>query len=225
MSAEEYHLAVDFRPVAGSRLGRGRHVEPHEIEALFRVCDASVQGHRDRAMLALLFGLGLRRSELVGLDLADVDLPSGRVIIRRGKGNRQRAAYLPEASSQGVSGWLRVRGSQDGPLLNPIRRGRPAESSRPREHIATDARLSSQTVYDSVRRLFRLAGVIPFSPHDARRTLIATLLDAGVDISTVARIVGHSQVTTTSRYDRRGERAIFEASRRVRIPSSAERFP
>jgi integrase len=217
MTAEAYRLAVDFRPVRGSRLGRGRHVEPHEIEALLCVCDASVRGHRDRAMLALLFGLGIRRSELVGLDIADIDLQSGRVTIRRGKGNRQRAAYLPEATLSEVAGWLRVRGDESGPLLNPIRRRRTDE------HIATDRRLSSQTVYDSVRRLFGLAGVSPFSPHDARRTLIANLLDAGVDISTVARVVGHSQVTTTSRYDRRGERAVFEASRRVRIPSSGGR--
>lgn len=210
MDADEYRRAVDVPPIRGHKIRRGRHVEREEIDALFRACDSSPRGRRDRAMLALLFGLGLRRSELVGLDVDDIGLAAGTVAIRHAKGGRERVEYLPRGLPSVLEAWLQVRGVEPGPLLNPVR-GRHVDAGR----------LTAQSVYDSVRRVFRRTDVEPFSPHDCRRTLIANLLDAGIDIVTVAKTVGHAQVTTTARYDRRGDRTLREASRRVQLPLDA----
>ncbi len=206
MSSDRYHRTVDVRPVPGTRTGRGRIVSRSEVRALFAACKPSAQGQRDRAMLALLFGLGMRRSELVKLEVSDLNLESGRITIE-GKGGRQRIEYLTTSGIRIVSQWLAARSANPGPFLNPV----------VRDQAVTGRPLSAQTIYDSIQRLSRAAGIKRFSPHDARRTFITNLLESGVDIVTIARTVGHASVTTTALYDRRGEDAVRAASRHVRL--------
>ena len=79
---------------------------------------------------------------------------------------------------------------------------------------------------DGLRRLRSLAdraGVAAFSPHDCRRSLAGDLLDAGVDLATVLAMLGHASPATTARYDRRGERAVRQASERVHVPYTGTR--
>lgn len=85
---ETYARVSDVENVKASSRKRGRAVEIHELEALFAVCskDPSPAGRRDAAMLAVLYGGGLRRSELCALDLADFDTASGGLTVRNGKG-------------------------------------------------------------------------------------------------------------------------------------------
>ena len=78
--------------------------------------------------------------------------------------------------------------------------------------------MSDQAVLGLVRRLARRAKIPMFSPHDLRRTFIGDMLDAGADIASVAALAGHSQVTTTTRYDRRGERARRRAAETIHVP-------
>jgi site-specific recombinase XerD len=101
-----------------------------------------------------------------------------------------------------------VRGTEQGPLFFAVNK-----AGRIVNH-----RLSDQAVYGVMRRRAAEAGVASFSPHDCRRTMIGDMLDAGVDISTVQQLAGHASVTTTARYDRRGEAVKRKASGSLNVP-------
>jgi integrase len=80
------------------------------------------------------------------------------------------------------------------------------------------ARLHPQTISDMIVRRARQTGLAKLTPHDLRRTTISDLLDAGVDLATVQKLVGHSNANTTARYDRRGERAKRAAAAKLHVP-------
>jgi len=210
MAAEAYQRAIHVRPVRGTRLPAGRALTAGEIRTLFRACaeDRRPAGVRDAALLAVLYGAGVRRAEAVQLDLADFDAESGSVRVRSGKGNRQRITYVQGLGALAVSVWIDLRGSEPGPLFVPIHRSGRIRLRRMRE----------QSVYDILRRRAQAAGVPPFSPHDLRRTFAGDLLDAGADISTVQQLLGHASVTTTQRYDRRGEATKRRAAALLHVP-------
>lgn len=209
MSAEDHANAIDVGPVRGSRVPRGRSLTPGEIDALVRNCgkDKGPAGVRDAAVIALCYTCGLRRAEVVAIDLDDFNQETGEVKVH-GKGNRERLVYLANGGLDAVRDWVVERGDAPGPLLYRIRKGGRVEADR----------LTEQAIYDLLRRRAKRAGVKDFSPHDCRRTLAGDLLDRGVDISTVSRMLGHAQIGTTARYDRRPEEAKKGAAKTIHIP-------
>ncbi len=78
--------------------------------------------------------------------------------------------------------------------------------------------MSAQAFYDALVNRARAAKVKEFSPHDLRRTFVSELLDVGADISNVQQLAGHASLTTTQRYDRRGEAAKRQAVSMVNLP-------
>lgn len=78
--------------------------------------------------------------------------------------------------------------------------------------------LTAQTVYDVLARRADQAGVKKFSPHDLRRTFAGDLLDAGADIVTVQKLMGHANANTTAGYDRRGPKAKRDAVNKLNVP-------
>lgn len=206
ISADAYQRIKETRSIRSQRLPKTRYIEPSEIRKLIDRCykDDRIQGARDCAVFALLFGLGLRRSELVGIDVTHIDKIKGTIRII-GKGNKERIAHLPHRSLEMLLYWLELLSVESGPIFVRIRSGGGV----------TNERLSDQAVYYLVKRWAVLAGVDGFSPHDLRGSFISYLLDHGEDISTVAAMAGHSSVTTTARYDRRGERKMRQAATKI----------
>jgi site-specific recombinase XerD len=209
MSTDSYFRAVDLEPIRGSRLPPGRAISRAELRALLEVCadDLTPRGARDAAMVAVLYGAGLRRQEAAALELAAVNLDE-RVVEVTGKGNRQRRVPLPAGAAEILAGWIQRRGPAPGALFLAVNRA-GALVGHP---------LTGQAVYQMIVRRARAAGVAYLSPHDLRRSFVSDLLDAGADLAVVQRMVGHSEVKTTARYDRRGDKATRGAAELIHIP-------
>ncbi len=200
----------DFRPVPGSREIAGRAVTRDELRQLFAHLASKTEplARRDAAAFSLLYGAGLRRSEASRTDVGSL---SARGVQVLGKGNKQRTVPLPPWARTTIDAWLDVRGMSPGALLVPIHTGRS---------IDLGGRISGGTLYLSVGRAIRRAGLLHFSPHDLRRSYIGDLLDREVDLVTVQHLVGHSDPKQTSRYDRRPERVREEGA--AKLPSPFE---
>ncbi|MBZ5587477.1 MAG: tyrosine recombinase XerC [Acidobacteriia bacterium] len=150
-------------------------------------------GRRDRALLELLYGSGLRASELVGLDLDDVDL-SRRLARVWGKGSRERIvpfgreaeralrAYLPDRAAWRAQGRDVVAGE---PLFVNQRGGRLSDRSLRR-------------ILDAA--VFRVAMATHIHPHTLRHAFATHLLEAGMDLRTIQELLGHASLSTTQRY-------------------------
>lgn len=201
--------AADMAPIRGELPARGRSLKERELRDLFRICqeDVSPAGVRDAAILAVLYGLGLRRSEVTALDTDNYNPEEGRILIR-GKGQKPRFGYLVEGVREPLGRWLRLRGISSGPLFLPITKG---------GHLVPK-RLTSEAVAGIVAKRAKEAGVEAFSCHDLRRSFITHLLDAGADLATVQKMAGHKQITTTTLYDKRGEVAQVKAAESLKVP-------
>jgi site-specific recombinase XerD len=211
MGAEEYHRAADLQGVRGERLPKGRALSSGELRALFQACgeDMSPAGARDAALLAVLYGGGLRRSEAAALDFADYSPEGGALHVRHGKGRKERCVYITGGGQAALEAWLEARGQEPGPLFFPVNHGGRLERRR----------MTAQVCRWVLLKRAKEAGISPLpAPHDMRRTFIGDLLDAGADISTVQKLAGHANVTTTQRYDRRGEVTKARAAALLHIP-------
>lgn len=209
IAAEDYYRIAGVKNVRGSRLPAGRALTPGEIGALLDTCarDETAAGARDAAIIALLYGAGLRRSEAAALDLGHYDSMAGEISVR-GKGDKERLVPLEAGVSAALNDWLSVRGEDSGSLLCPVRKGGKIELRR----------ISAQAIYDALLKRGREARIPILSPHDLRRTFASELLDVSGDISAVQRLMGHANVQTTMRYDRRGEIAKRKAVSLIHLP-------
>jgi len=210
MTAEDFHKAASVKGVKNDTLPAGRELTSGEISALMSDCghDTTNAGARDAAIIALMYSCGLRREEVVTLDLADLASEDGRLVVR-GKGNKERTAWLTGGAARAVADWLTVRGDMPGALFVAV-----TKSGR----MASQKHMTPKTIYNMLAKRATEAGVKSFSPHDMRRTFVSDLLDAGADITTVSKMAGHSSVTTTARYDRRPEEAKRKAASLLHVP-------
>jgi len=209
MSATNYETAIELPSIKESRSLRGRALNGEEIKALIKVCldDPTPWGVRDLALIAILRGTGLRRAEVVNLELRDYDPLTGAINVRGGKNGVVRKVYLPESALTWVSAWLASRGAEPGALLLPLGRNGEIQARH----------MTPQAVLVIIQKRALQAGVKSFSPHDFRRTFCSDLLDAGVDIVTVSKLAGHASPTTTAKYDRRGDETLKKAVQKLRF--------
>lgn len=208
MDARDFERAVDIANIKVSTELKGRCLSEAEIDALMQVCfaDPTPIGFRDAALIAILRGAGLRRGEVVNLNLSDLHVSAMKV--RNAKGGKDRTVYLPDGALPIVEDWLEIRGRKAGALLCHINKS----------GAVTLRQLTPQAVLFILEKRGAEAGVTNFSAHDFRRTFISDLLDSGTDIVTVQKLAGHASPELTSRYDRRGEEVKQRAVQAIIVP-------
>ncbi|MEM7481081.1 MAG: site-specific integrase [Acidobacteriota bacterium] len=199
VDSETYARAADVSNVRARVLPAGQGLGCEQVEKLLATCvaDPSPAGRRDAAIFAVLYGGGLRRAELCGLDLEDFGKDGCRLTIRSGKGRQDRRIFLHEDSCQLIRTWIATRGESGGPLFCPVSAAGTLRLTR----------LRGEAVRFILQKRQRQAGLDGLTPHDFRRAFVSRLLDAGVDVFTVQKLAGHADAKTTARYDRRGDAA------------------
>lgn len=150
--------------------------------------DGSVLGCRDRAVLELLYGTGIRVAELCGLDLDGVDRME-RTLRVRGKGDRERTVPYGAPAAAALDAWWSRR-----PEIATSASGRALFLG------ARGGRIDPRTVRALVHRLSRQAGVPDVAPHALRHTAATHVLEGGADLRSVQELLGHATLATTQRY-------------------------
>ena len=145
-------------------------------------------GERDALILEMLYGCGLRRSELLGINDSDIN-PFSRELKVLGKGNKHRIIPLPEAMLEKIASWQRRRDESFPDLPEP----RPLFATR-------RGRMSESTLYVTVRKALRQSNAEKKSPHTLRHSFATQLLNSGADINSVKGLLGHSSLGATQIY-------------------------
>jgi len=150
------------------------------------------EGRRDRALLTLAIQAGLRVSELIGLNCADIVLGTGAHVRCEGKGRKQRAVPLTAPVQAVLSSWLKERAGRSQDPLFPTRTGRQLSRD------AIERRLATHTA-SAAQRCPSLQGK-KLHPHVLRHSCAMSLLQAGVDTTVIALWLGHADVRSTQLY-------------------------
>jgi integrase/recombinase XerC len=193
------------------------HLGHKEIDRLLATPDLTTSaGRRDRAILELFYASGLRLSELVDLDLTDLNL-NGRIARIRGKGGKERLVPFNRAAAEAIRGMLEDVNAVSPPA--PARR--PARFSRqsPRHALfrnLSGGRLTTRSVDRIVRRYVREAAIAQgISPHALRHTFATHLLQAGADLRAIQELLGHARLSTTQRYTHLDVDRVMDVYRRT----------
>lgn len=216
-------------PTRHLELGRRRPFRPAnvlteaEMERLLSAPDVATPiGRRDRAVLELLYSSGLRRAEVCALDVTDVDLTEGLVLVRSGKGGKGRLVPLGETAAEALRGYLRT--ARPGFVRCP---GNPALLLAAEGCETTGSRLSAAALKERLALLGEKAGLARrVTPHTLRHSLATHLLRAGAGLRHVQAILGHSRIDTTEAYTHLDVRDLARVHARshprarARIPSA-----
>lgn len=161
MSAEAYRSAIDLPPARKSSPRKLNRLGAIEFQRLAAICqrDRSPAGARDEALFALLYGANLRRSEAVALKLTDYNLTTGQLTVGDPANPRRRRLTANGDARKALERWIFVRGSERGPLFNPVNKGGRIERRG----------LSEQAIYVACQKRAAEADLPPLSPEDFRR--------------------------------------------------------
>jgi len=173
-----------------------------------RLIEADPQGLtparlRDRAIMETLYSSGLRVSELCGLDWRDIDEDIGTVMVRQGKGNKDRLVPIGEPALEALAQWRRampVAWEPKGPVITNLRGGR----------------LTTRAVEAMLARRIQTAGLrTPITPHGLRHCFATHMLNNGADLRSIQEMLGHASLATTQRYTHLNVTHLKEVYRRA----------
>jgi integrase/recombinase XerC len=205
------------------------HLGEAEMARLLEMPDVSTPlGRRDRAILELFYASGLRLSELVGLDVDDLNL-SGRVVRVLGKGGKQRLVPFNKSAEAAVRVWLQdwepLRAQAA--IETPVPRASPRAPSRARGQSSRQqreplflnyqgTRLSTRSVDRLVKRYVSACSTrFGISPHALRHSFATHLLERGADLRAIQELLGHSRLSTTQRYTHVNAAQLLETYRKA----------
>lgn len=177
-------------PKQAKRLPKAISVE--DVERLLSAPDTGrILGSRDRAMLETLYSTGIRVSELVGIDIKDID-EAGQALIVRGKGRKERVVPLGSHAMTAISHYLSMRREHATESL---------EQDAPMFINKQSTRISTRSVRRKVSKYLEQVGLDPdISPHTLRHSFATHLLDNGADLRAVQELLGHQSLSTTQVY-------------------------
>lgn len=184
------HPATDGS-VAGGHKREMRALPPEDVRKVLTVWNESSPLHRrNRALVALLFATGIRRAEAAAIRWDDLHLDDGTLTIRQGKGGKSReVAIFGDFATRALSSWKTFSGPDRVYVFCQINKGKPGK----------DQPMHPQGVYRAVVHTEKISGV-KVKPHDARRTVITSLLTNNVPMAEVQAQAGHANANTTMRY-------------------------
>jgi integrase/recombinase XerD len=185
--------AADLRLPSSSPLPRLVLTERQAERLVTTPSPTTNSGRRDRALLEILYGTGIRRRECVHLDLDDVDLNRGTLLVRRGKGGRDRVVPIPKRAALAL-----------GIYLDEVR---PSLAEDPAERALfltawRGRRLSEEALVARLRLHARAVAIPGVHLHALRHTCATHLLRGGASVRHVQAILGHRSLQTTARYTR-----------------------
>lgn len=173
--------------IASPKLGRRlpQFLYPEQMDALFQSADCTnLLGARDQVILELLYGSGLRVSELVGLDRGDIEYDVGLVRVF-GKGGKERVVPLTQPALQALRNYLKLRNDQGKALLINYQ----------------GTRLSPRSVRRILDKMVaKVSLALHVHPHMLRHSFATHLLDGGADLRSVQELLGHSKLSSTQIY-------------------------
>ena len=187
-------------PRPGARLPKALEID-ETLKLIESPDSATPLGRRDRAILEFMYASGARVSEVVGLDLYDLDLDD-RTAMVTGKGSRQRLVPIGRQAIEAISRYLPDRRASLG--------GRPDPGAVFLN--ARGGRLSRQGVWGIVRKAAQRAGLAPesVSPHVLRHSAATHMVEGGADLRTVQEMLGHASISTTQVYTRVSPQHLIE---------------
>jgi len=203
----EFEDEIDRNPIRRVRAPKVPEelLEPANLEhvrVMIETCDRkNALGCRDLAIILTLLDTGVRAGEMLALDVGDVDLNNGTVVIRCGKGRKPRVVFLGARSLRVLMRYLRLRGSRD--------------ADEPLWTTTDGKRLSYTGLRDIVRRRAKDAGVPPPTLHAFRRAFAIYSLRNGADVYSLQRLMGHTSLHVLRRYLKQTEGDLQEVHRRT----------
>ena len=213
MDGERFRRIESVPNARGCSAPIGRWVTRPELRNLFACVGGNNIGLRDQAMLVLMFGAGMRRGEIGTLRSDDVTHDA--ITVHKGKGGKGRRIYMGASAQRGLAPWIKLMGYSSAAQSTPFLR-QVDKSGK-----VSDSGIGGEAIRRRVLVLCERADVAPFRPHDARRTYASNLLDLGVDLAVVSRLLGHASIQVTAGYDRRDSRAETDAAGLVLLPVSS----